>query len=339
MIRFVIQIIFILAIYSCRSDSSTKTDNNNKVHIYSAKFIADAEWIYDEFEKKTGIKVLLTYDKGERLIQKIIAEGRACEADILICQDAGQMTYAANTNLLERVETEPLDEHVPLSCRHEDRKWFGLCKRAKVLLYNKEIVNSTMLNSYLDLSTAKWVGQINISSSSEISNRSLLASIIANCGEEKAEVWSKGIGKNLSGDSEGTDSEQIEMVFSGQGNVAIVGLNSIGEFMKKHPEKSKKTGIFFPDQKTTGTHINFVGAGLLSESKNKKNALKLLEFLTSEGIQTYLSEKHFEYPVHPNVELPEFIQRAGPFNSDALDFNFLQSNKGKASEILGVSGW
>ncbi len=339
MIRIAIKIVIILTIYSCRSDTSNKTDNTEKIHIYSARFIADEERIFDEFEKKTGIKVLLNYDKGERLIQKIISEGEACKADILICQDAGQLMNAANTNLLERVETEIIDEHVPLNCRHEDRKWFGLCKRAKVLLYNKEVVNSTMLNGYLDLSSSKWEGKINISSSSEISNQSLLSSIIANYGDKKAEAWSRGIGKNLSGNSGGTDLEQIERVFSGRGNVAIVSINTIGQFINNHPEKLNKTGIFFPDQTTTGTHINFVGAGLLSESKNKNNAIKLLEYLTSEETQRYLSEKHFEYPVHPNVELPEYIQSKGSFNSDALDFNLLYSNKSKAREILNVSGW
>ena len=59
---------------------------------------------------------------------------------------------------------------------------------------------------------------------------------------------------------------------------------------KKDLEIAKSVKIFFPAQETTGTHMNISGAGVTNFAKNKENAVKLIEFLSSEEAQATFAE-------------------------------------------------
>ena len=52
--------------------------------------------------------------------------------------------------------------------------------------------------------------------------------------------------------------------------------------------KLQKFKNIFPAQNTTGTHINISGGGVTKYAKNKENAIKLLEFLSSVEVQEIL---------------------------------------------------
>ena len=47
---------------------------------------------------------------------------------------------------------------------------------------------------------------------------------------------------------------------------------------------AKSVGVFFPNQKDRGTHVNISGAGVTKYSKNKENAVKFIEFLASKKV-------------------------------------------------------
>lgn len=70
----------------------------------------------------------------------------------------------------------------------------------------------------------------------------------------------------------------------------------------------EKVGVFFPNQNTTGTHVNVSAIGLTKYSKNKENAIKFIEFLTSEKAQKQFAETNFEYPANPKVESAELLK-------------------------------
>ena len=53
----------------------------------------------------------------------------------------------------------------------------------------------------------------------------------------------------------------------------------------KDQEVAKKVGVFFPNQKGRGAHINISGGGVVKWSKIQANAVKLLEFLTGPEAQ------------------------------------------------------
>ena len=82
------------------------------------------------------------------------------------------------------------------------------------------------------------------------------------------------------------------------------------------PEEVKvadSIGVFFPNQETNGTHVNISGIGLTKHSKNKENAIKLIEYMTSVEAQEFLSAKNYEFPVNPNAAKARITRELGRF--------------------------
>ena len=282
-------------LWSCGSNSnqpaeataSTKMEEKPQevVNVYSHRFYDADKELFKAFEDKTGIKVNVKKDKDDKLIQLLQTEGENTEADILVTVDAGRLYYATELDLLQSVTNEQLEKNVPANSREADGFWYGLTKRARVIAYSKERVKPEQLSTYEALTNPEWKGKISIRSSSNIYNQSLMASMIANHGEEKALEWAKGMVANMWQEPKGNDRDQVKNVALGKADIAVINTYYMGKLLNSSNELEKeaaaKVALFFPNQEDRGTHINVSGAGIVKHAKHKENAVKLLEFLTS----------------------------------------------------------
>lgn len=189
----------------------------------------------------------------------------------------------------------------------------------------------------------KWKGKILVRSSSAIYNQSLIASFIEINGEEAAKKWAKGIVDNMAREPKGNDRDQAKAVVAGEGDVAIMNTYYVGLMSKSSdPEEVKvaeKIGVYFPNQSTTGTHVNVSGVALTKEAKNKENGIKFMEFLSSEKAQKQFAEANFEYPVNPNVEAAALLKSWGNFKPQNVNLTKLGEYNKKAQEIMNEVGW
>ncbi|MDS8922897.1 hypothetical protein RLK71_03115, partial [Streptococcus pneumoniae] len=87
--------------------------------------------------------------------------------------DAGRLHRAKEDDILQSVSSELLDEQIPANFQDEDQMWYGLTKRARVILYDKETVDPSELSTYEALTEDEWAGRILIRSSENIYNQSL----------------------------------------------------------------------------------------------------------------------------------------------------------------------
>jgi iron(III) transport system substrate-binding protein len=124
-------------------------------------------------------------------------KGEQSPADVLITVDAGRLTRAKDQGLLQAVDSEVLNNTIASHLKDPDNQWFGLTKRARIIVYAPERVDSTELSTYEDLATDKWEDRILVRSSENIYNQSLFASIIVNNGEEAARQWTEGVVENM----------------------------------------------------------------------------------------------------------------------------------------------
>jgi iron(III) transport system substrate-binding protein len=321
----------------------TEATKDKSVNLYSSRHYDVDDELYKKFQEKTGIKVNVIKGEADELLERIKREGDATQADLFLTADAGRLFRAKDAGLLEPVESDVLDKQVPEKFRDKDKTWFGLTKRARILVYNKDKVKEDELSTYEDLTDEKWKGRILVRSSENIYNQSLLASFIEIDGEEKAKEWAAGIVKNMARKPEGADRDQAKAVAAGVGDVAIMNTYYFGQMLNSEdPEEvkvAKQLGVFFPNQETTGTHVNVSGAGVVKGSKNKENAIALLEFLTSEEAQGAFAEANYEYPVNPNVEPSELLKSWGEFKEQDIPLSVLGDNNAKALMIFNEVGW
>ncbi|WP_307392584.1 Fe(3+) ABC transporter substrate-binding protein [Bacillus horti] len=325
------------------ASGEAEVEEAGEVNLYSARhYDIDAE-LYGMFEEQTGIKVNVVEGDAPELIERMKREGASTPADLFITVDGGILNTAKVADILQPIESDVIDAQVPADLRDVDSHWVGLSTRARVLVYAKDRVDPSELSTYEDLATEKWQGRVLARSSSNLYNLSLIASLVAINGEEETQEWANGIAANLARDPEGGDRDQAKAVVAGAGDVAIMNTYYIGRMTVSDDAEEVKVaesvGIFFPNQETTGTHINLSGVGLSKYSQNKENAIKLIEFLTDVEAQSIISQANFEYPVNTDAEWPEILESWGTFEHQKIDFAAYGENNPKAVEIANKAGW
>ncbi len=345
---FAALLLMLLVLSACGNEESSEGDSpketdSNEVNLYTARHYDVDDQLYKQFEEETGIKVNLIKGDADELLERIKREGDATEADLFLTADAGRLYRAKDDGLFQSVSSDVLDEQVPANFQDSDQMWYGLTKRARVIAYNKETVTPEELSTYEALTEDEWNDRVLIRSSENIYNQSLLASFIEIEGEEKAKEWAAGMVNNFARDPEGGDRDQAKAIAAGVGDVAIMNTYYMGQMLNSEdPEEVKVAeglGIFFPNQDTTGTHVNVSGAGVIKTASNKENAIELLEFLSAPEAQGKFAEANYEYPVNESVEPTELLKSWGEFKEQDISLSALGTNNSKAILIFNEVGW
>ncbi|NEZ59394.1 Fe(3+) ABC transporter substrate-binding protein [Adonisia turfae] len=316
-----------------------------EVNLYSSRHYNTDDTLYKEFTERTGIRVNLLEGKADELLERLKAEGDRSPADVFMTVDAGRLWRADQEGVFAPVSSTILEERIPESLRHPDGHWFGVSKRARVLMYNKDLVDPSELSTYEALADSRWRGKILTRSSSNIYSQSLTASMVSVHGAADAEDWATGLVANFARQPEGNDRAQIEAAAAGIGAIAIANTYYLPRYAKdSDPAKQeifKKIGVFFPNQgeNERGTHVNISGAGVVKSAPNRENAVKFLEYLASDNAQAFFAQGNNEYPVVEGIPVDPVVGEFGTFNADTLNVNQLGENQSEAVRIMDRVGW
>lgn len=313
------------------------------INIYTHRHYDSDKILFKKFTDITGIEVNVIKGSADQLIQRLQSEGKNSPADILLTVDAGRLVRAKDMGLLEPVSSKILTKNVPEMMRDSENHWFGLSVRARVIAYAKDRIKENELSTYEDLADPKWRGKIVVRSSNNIYNQSLLASLINENGSKKALKWAKSVRNNMARKPRGNDRDQARAVASGVADLAIINTYYLGLLAnssdKADREVAEKLNIFFPNQNGRGTHINISGVAVTKSSKNKKEAIRFLEFLTEKDNQRIFSEANYEYPLDYNNSKSKIHLKWGRFKADNIDLTILGKNNAEAVKIFDLAGW
>lgn len=315
---------------------------DGEVNIYSGRHYDVDEKLYSQFEEETGITVNLIEGKEDELIERMKAEGQNSPADLFITADAGRLWRADQAGLLREVDSEVLDERIPAHLRHPDGHWFGMSTRARVIFYAKETVDNPP-RTYADLADPAYKGMICIRSSSNIYNLSLMGAYIAHNGDDAAKKWAQGLKDNLAREPQGGDTDQLKGLVSGECKIAVANTyyfaRGVAGNVEGLSEGIDKIGVVFPDQDGNGTHVNISGVGMTVNAPNPDNALKFMEYLTSDEAQSFFANGNNEYPAVEGVEASSAVESLGDFKHDDLNLSALGENQTRAQEIFNEVGF
>ena len=313
------------------------------INIYTHRHYDSDKILFKKFTDMSGIKVNVIKGSADQLIQRLQSEGKNSPADILLTVDAGRLVRAKDMGLLEPVSSKILTKNIPEMMRDSENHWFGLSVRARVIAYAKDRIKENELSTYEDLADPKWRGKIVVRSSNNIYNQSLLASLINENGSKNALKWAKSVRKNMARKPRGNDRDQARAVASGVADLAIINTYYLGLLAnssdKADREVAEKLNIFFPNQNGRGTHINVSGVAVTKSSKNKKEAIRFIEFLTQEDNQRIFSEANYEYPLDYNNSKSKIHLKWGRFKADSIDLSILGKNNAEAVKIFDLAGW
>lgn len=312
------------------------------LNLYSARHYQTDEALYANFTKQTGIKINRIEGKEEELLERIRNEGANSPADILLTVDASRLAKAHELGLFTPVKSQILESRIPAHLRTED--WFSFSTRARVIVYNKAAVKAAEVQTYEDLANPNLKGKVCSRSGSHPYNLSLMASIIAHEGEAKAESWAKGVVANFSRAPKGGDTDQIKAVAAGECGVTVSNTYYVARLMRSDKAGDKKimekVGIIWPNQKSTGTHINVSGGGMLKHASHQDAAIKFLEYLASDEAQRYFADGNNEWPAVASVKVSNpALEALGPFKADDMPVSSLAMYSIKAQVIFDKAGF
>lgn len=313
------------------------------LNLYTSRHYQTDEALYEGFTAATGIKINRIEGKGDVLIARIKSEGSNSPADILITVDAGRLWRAEQAGLFLDVTSDALEARVPANLRHPQGRWFGFSERARLIFYNKDMVEPGAIATYEDLADPKWRGLVCIRSSGNIYNLSLLGSMIAAHGEAAAEVWARGVVKNFARPPQGGDTDQIRAVAAGECGIGVANSYYYARLMTEGRAADRALarglGVVFPNQDDRGTHINISGAGVLKHARHKEAAIRFLEYLASEPAQRLFADGNNEYPVVEELAPNAVLVALGDFKRDTLSVARLGTNRPIAQRIFDRVGW
>jgi iron(III) transport system substrate-binding protein len=343
LIALVVTGVFSLCTSQKEEQAEDQSVKEQVVNVYTHRHYEPDQQLFSDFERITGIKVNVVNASADELINRMELEADASPADVLITVDAGRLHRAKEKGLLQPVQSDILMSNIPSVLRDKQDYWFGLTYRARIIAYALDRVDPNQITDYESLTDSKWKGKILVRSSGNIYNQSLMASIIASNGPEVAKSWAAGVVANMAREPKGNDRDQVKAVAAGLGDLAILNTYYIGKLLtSENPEEvvaGEAIGVIFPNQNGRGTHINVSGAGVAKYAPNKDNAVKFIEYLSSDSAQKVFAETNFEYPVKPGIALAPLLESWGSFKADNLDLGLLGVHNRDAVMLFDEVGW
>jgi iron(III) transport system substrate-binding protein len=331
------------ALVSCSTDNPSESASAGELNLYSSRHYDTDVALYNNFTEATGIKINLIEAGADELIERIKSEGEASLADLLITVDAGRLWRAEQAGIFQPIDSTVLNERLPAHMRHPDGLWVGLSKRARVIVYNAEAGLPEPLSDYSDLANPAHKGKVCIRSSSNIYNISLMAGVVSRMGEAMAEEWAAGVVANFARTPQSNDTGQIRAVASGECQIAIANTYYLARLAASDEPADQAVAsavnIVFPGQEGNGTHVNISGAGLVSTSPNPENAVKFLEYLSSDAAQLLFANGNNEYPAVPGIAASSVVVGLGGFKEDMLNASELGINQAAAIMVFDRAGW
>ena len=315
---------------------------DQELNIYSARHYQTDEALYGESTRQTGIKINRIEAKEDELIERIKNEGENSPADIFITVDASRLGNADAMGLFAPFQSDEIAARIPAHLRTDT--WIAFSKRARVIIYNPELVNGEDVQTYESLADPKLKGKVCTRSGSHPYNLSLGAALIHHNGAEKTEEWARGIVANFARAPKGGDTDQIRAVAAGECGVAIANSYYFARLMNSEREQDKKVveavRFVWPNQSTWGTHVNVSGAGVLKHAPNKEAARKFLEYLASDDAQRYFANGNNEWPTVPSVKVDNpALDKLGSFKADTMPIGDLARNVPEAQKIYDRAGY
>jgi iron(III) transport system substrate-binding protein len=335
---------------ACAASALSATAQDKVLNIYSARHYQTDEVMYNTFSKTTGIKINRVDADDAGIVARLKAEGAASPADVVLLVDAARMASADAQGLFQPIKSAKLDAAIPANLRAAATPtgvtWTGFSTRARVIVYDPLRVKAADVATYEQLADPKLKGMVCTRSGSHPYNLSLFATVVERLGDAQGEAWLKGLVSNMARAPKGGDTDQVKAVASGECAVALTNTYYVARLVKSTQAADRavmeKVRVVFPNQATSGTHMNIAGAAVAKHAKNRDAAVQFMEFLASPFAQDYFANGNNEFPAAKGVTIdnPALNAIGGKsFKAETVPLASVAKNLTKVQQMLDRVGY
>ena len=311
-------------------------DDERVLTVYSGRNESLIGPILAQFTDDTGIETAVLYGGTSAVANQILTEGENSPADVFIAQDGGALGALAAAGMLQRLPDATLNRVVDAAFVSPDGLWVGLSGRARVLVYNPEMLEDLSLElpaSITDLTDEKWRRLVGWAptNASFVANVTAMRVLFGDCDTED---W---LAAMVANDVQAypKNTPIVQAVINGEIVVGLVNHYYLYRFLAEDPNITATLHFFSGGD--VGSLINVAGAAILQSSDQQHLALQLVDYLLSDTAQAYFAETTYEYPlvaaVAPTVDLPALAEIETP----AIDLSDLADLQGTL-EMIENSG-
>jgi iron(III) transport system substrate-binding protein len=310
------------------SSSTEQEGSPTELTIYSGRseeFIAP---FFAEWEKKSGIALKIRYADSAELAAQIREEGPNSPADVFLAQDAGSLGAVSLAGLFTTlgydVGTEIQPQYIAA-----DRSWVGVTGRARVFAYNPQLLTD-LPRSITDLANPIYKSKLGIAPTNA-SFQAFVTALINAKGEDFTQRWLESLVKN---DVQifAKNSAIVEAIDSGKISIGLVNHYYTWEVAQGLGRAINAENGFFSSG-DLGNMVNVSGAAILKTSKKYAAAEDLINYLTSQVVQSkFVAETH-EYSLIADQISPAGLPSLSQIGAPSVDLESLADIQ-KTQELL-----
>jgi iron(III) transport system substrate-binding protein len=299
------------------STEAPAADVSGDLVIYSGRAEPLLQPVIDAFKAKyPDVNVLLKAGSNSELANALLEEQANPQADVFVTTELFTVQSLAQEGVFQPYKPAGA-EQLPAEFLGENNLWTGLTRRARVIIYNADLVSEEELpTSIFDLTDPKWKGQIAAAGSTNGSMQAQIAALRQLSGEEETEAWLNGLLDNEV-TFFGGHTDVRKAVGAGEFKLGLV--NHYYYYLQK--AEGSNVGIIFPDQGEgqIGLITNATAAGIVNGAPHATAAQAFLDFLVSPDGQKLFAELNYEYPLLAGVELHPDVQPLNDFRFADVD--------------------
>ncbi|MBS1694739.1 MAG: iron ABC transporter substrate-binding protein [Actinobacteria bacterium] len=292
-----------IAFSACSSEQAT-TEADEKIVVYSGRSEELIAPLIKQFTADTGIEVEARYAGSGELAAQLITEGDKSPADVFLSQDAGALGAVSNAGLFAPIDPATL-EAVPSAFSAADGTWVGVSGRARVVVYNPELVPNPP-NTIDALLAPEWKGKIGFAPSNA-SWQAFVTGLRVVRGDDGAEQWLQAFKANDPQPFENNVAVR-DAVDSGQVPLGLANHYYLYELIHAKGADAVTARNQYMAPGDPGGLINVAGVGVLKSAPNPQGAQEFAAYLVGQSAQEYFATETAEYPliagVAPSGEMP-----------------------------------
>ncbi len=293
---------------------------SEEVIVYTSVDDVFARPVAERFEQETGIVVRLVPDteetKSTGLVNRLIAERERPRADVFWSGDPVRAALLKRQGITASY-TSPNAQGLPTQYSDPEGHWTGFSARARVLIYNRELVPAGEEPvSIMDLLEPRFQGQACIANPLFGTTSMHAAALFEALGEERARRFFEQFVEN-GGRIVASNGEVRRRVAAGDCALGLTDTDDANVAL----QEGKPVGVVYPDQEMMGTLIIPNAVVLIGGGPNPAAARRFIDYLLQPETEQALAESEAaQMPVRPGVEIPDHIRPLQTITSMEVDY-------------------
>ena len=303
----------------CRRGGESSNASQDVV-VYTSVDDVFARPIADKFREKTGIHVRLVPDteetKSAGLVNRLIAERNRPQADVFWSGDPVRVAILKSKGISASYRSAS-SAGLPAQFSDPDGHWTGFSARARVLIYNRNLVQAGgEPKSIFDLLHDRFRGKACIANPMFGTTSMHAAALFAGLGDEKAKAFFEGFIAN-GGKIVSSNGEVRRRVANGEFALGITDTDDANVARLE----GKPIGIVHPDADEMGTVVIPNCAVLIAKGPNPAAGKQFIDYLLAAETERALAESEAaQMPLRSDVEVPADVMPMSRIKAMDVDY-------------------